>query len=117
MAVMAILNQLTHWMLYCPCKNKTWLASGKAPGAGPGLRCWQPRPPGAGGRYWDFLGPYLYFRVPIFCVLALSTREMSIRSACIQLDLYVLSNLLMKIILNGSVLRCWQLVILPLLTR
>ena len=30
------------------------------------------------------LGPYLYFRVPIFSVLASFTRRMSIQSACIQ---------------------------------
>ena len=39
------------------------------------------------GPFWRFgslLGPYLYFRVPIFSVLASFTRRKSIQSACIQ---------------------------------
>ena len=33
---------------------------------------------------WDFLGPYLFFRIPMFCVLAQIRQRISIRSTCIH---------------------------------
>ena len=34
--------------------------------------------------FWALLGPYLYFRVPIFSVLAKIMERMSIQSSCAQ---------------------------------
>ena len=65
----------------------------------------------------SLLGPYLYFKVPIFNVSAKFTRRMSIQSACTQqwvnLICAVLNhNLLLKMVSifigTVSVLHCWQ---------
>ena len=69
---------------------------------------------------FDFLGPYSYFKVPIFNVLAKFTLRMSIQSACTQqwvnLICAVLNhNLLMEMVsifvATASVLHCWQILV------
>ena len=46
------------------------------------------------GTFFTFLGPYLYFRVPIFSVLAKFTQRMSIQSSCTQQWLNLMSKFL-----------------------
>ena len=70
--------------------------------------------------FWALLGPYLYFRVPIFSVLARLTQKMSIQSvwmqqwvnlSCAVLKNHLLLEMVSTFVGTGSVLSGWLILI------